>query len=278
MQESTIPLGLERRKEDYQLITGRARFVDDIRLSQDRPPMLYMTLVRSPYAHARITNIRPNAAIAIPGVVTFLTGTDLADELHPLDIAIPLPGLKKPERRPLAQGKVRYAGDPVAIILAESPAIAEDARDLVEVDYEPLQPVVDPEAAMESGTALLYEDFGSNIAFSTHSGQGDLQAIFARADRTISLRLVNQRVAPSSLEPRACLFDYDSKEGKLTGWVSSQGVYRMREALSSMLGIDRDSIHIMNAEVGGGFGSKNGFVGEEFVAAWLAVKYGRPVK
>ncbi len=278
MQETTIPLGLERRKEDYQLITGRARFVDDVRLPQERPTMLHMTLVRSPYAHAMITSIRPNAARDMPGVIAVLTGTDVAHELRPLDIAIPLPGLKKPDRRPLAQGKVRYVGDPIAIVLAENLSIAEDARDMVEVDYEPLAAVVDPEAALDPGTTLLYEDFGSNIAFHTHAGQADLQAIFAHADHTITMRLVNQRLAPSSLEPRACLFDYDPKLEKLTGWVSSQGVYRMREALSTMLGIDRSRIRVINAEVGGGFGSKNGFVGEEFVAAWLAVRYGRPVK
>jgi aerobic carbon-monoxide dehydrogenase large subunit len=278
MRETKIPIGLERRKEDYQLITGRARYVDDVRLQEERPAVLHMVVVRSPYAHAEITRIRLNAARDLPGVVAILTGVDMVNDLRPLDIAMPLPGLKKPERWPLALGKVRYVGDPIATILAESPSIAEDARDLIEVDYEPLAAVVDPEVALVPGTTLLYEDFGSNIAFHTHLGQGDLQAIFARADHTITLRLVNQRLAPSSLEPRACLFDYDPKVGKLTGWVSSQGVYRMREALSAILGIDRSRIRVINAEVGGGFGSKNGFVGEEFVAAWLAVRYGRPVK
>ncbi len=278
MQEPTIPLGLDRRKEDDQLITGRAHFVDDIRLPQERPAVLHMVAVRSPFAHAEITRIRLNAARDLSGVVAVLTGTDLKNDLRPLDIGIPLPGLKKPNRWPLALGKVRYVGDPIAIILAESLSSAEDARDLVEVDYEPLAAVVDPEASLDPGTPLLYEDFGSNIAFHTHLSQDDLQPIFAKADHTLTLRLVNQRLAPSSLESRACLFDYDPEVGKLTGWVSSQGVYRMREALSAMLGIDRSSIRVINAEVGGGFGSKNGFVGEEFVAAWLAIRYGRPVK
>jgi len=278
MREATLPIGLKRRREDYQLITGRARFVDDVRLPQERPTILHMTFVRSPYAHAKITRVKFNAARDVPGVVALLTGADLVNNLRPLNIAIPLPGLKKPDRMPLALEKVRYVGDPIAIILAESLSIAEDAKNLVEVDYDPLASVVDPEVALVPGVPLLYEDFGSNVAFQTRSGQGDLQATFAQTDHTITLRLVNQRLAPSSLEPRACLFDYDPTVGKLTGWVSSQGVYRMREALSSMLGIERDFIHVMNAEVGGGFGSKNGYVGEEFVAAWLAVKYGRPVK
>jgi carbon-monoxide dehydrogenase large subunit len=278
MLETTIPNGLERRKEDERLITGRAHFVDDVRLPEGRPVVLHMAVVRSPYAHAEINSIRLNAARALPGVIAALSGADLANELHPLDISIPLPGLKKPKHRLLALGNVRYVGDPVAVILAESLAIAEDARDLVDVDYAPLPAVVDPEAALAPGAPLLYEDFGSNVAFHTQLGKSDLQAAFAQADHTITLRLVNQRLAPSSLEPRACLFDFDPEVGKLVAWVSSQGVYRMREAFSTVLGIDRSRIRVINAEVGGGFGSKNGFVGEEFIAAWLAVRYGRPVK
>ena len=278
MQQATIPAGLERRKEDERLITGRACFVDDVRLPAGRPAVLHMAVVRSPYAHAAIRSIRLDNARALPGVVAAVTGADLASDLRTMDIGMPLPGLKKPEHRPLELGKVRYVGDPVAVILAQSPSIAEDARDLVEVDYEPLPAVVDPEAARAPGAPLLYEDFGTNIAFQARSGKGETEAVFAQADRTITLRLVNQRLAPSSLEPRACLFDFDPASGQLTAWVSSQGVYRMREALAGMLGLHPSRIRVINAEVGGGFGSKNGFVGEEMVAALLSVKYERPVK
>ena len=278
MRETTIPFGLERRKEDYSLITGRAHFVDDVRLPAGRPAVLHMTVVRSPYAHAEITRIGLDVAMSLPGVVAAFSGADLANDLRPLASAMPLPGLKQPERRPLALGKACYVGDPVAVILAESLAIAEDARDLVDVDYEPLPAVVNPEAALTSGAALLYGEFGSNVAFHAQSGKGDIEAVFAQADHTITLRLVNQRLAPSSLEPRACLYDFDPQSGQLVAWLSSQGVYRAREVLSSMLGMDRSRIRVMNAEVGGGFGSKNGFVGEESLAAWLAVRYGRPVK
>ena len=278
MREATRPAGFERRKEDEQLITGRAHFVDDVRLPPDRPAPLHMAVVRSPYAHAKITRIRLDEALALPGVVAAFSGADLASDLRPLAGAMPLPGLKQPERLPLALGKVRYVGDPVAVVLAESPSIAEDACGLVEVDYEPLPAVIDPEAALASGAPLLYEDFGSNIAFHSHSGGGDLEAVCAQADHTIALRLVNQRLTPSSLEPRACLYDFDPESGQLVAWLSSQAVFRAREALSGMLGMDRSCIRVINAEVGGGFGSKNGFVGEESLAAWLAVTYGRPVK
>ncbi len=274
----TIPTDLERRKEDYPLITGRAHFVDDVRLPAGRPAVLHMAVVRSPYAHATITRIRLDEALALPGVVAAFSGADLANDLRPLAGAMPLPGLKQPERRPLAVGKVRYVGDPVAAVLAESPSIAEDACDLVEVDYEPLPAVVDLEAALAPGAPLLYDDFGTNLAFHSHLGGGDLEAAFAQADHTLTLRLINQRLAPSSLEPRACLYDFNPQNGHLVAWLSSQSIYRAREALASMLGIDRSRIRVINAEVGGGFGSKNGFVGEESLAAWLAVRYGRPVK
>ncbi len=277
MQLHTIPAGLERRKEDLLLITGRAHFVDDVRLAEGRPAPLHMAVVRSPYAHAELKRIKLDAARALPGVVAAFAGADLLTELRPLETP-PLPGLKQPEHRPLALGKVRYVGDPVAVILAESPWVAEDALDRVEVDYAPLPAVVDPEAALAPGAPLLYEEFGSNAAFQSHLGGGDIDAVFDRADYTITLRLVNQRLAPSSLEPRACLFDFDPHTGQLVAWLSSQGVYRMREALASMLGLDRSRIRVINAEVGGGFGSKNGFVGEELLAALLAVKYGGPVK
>ena len=278
MQVKTIPTGLERRKEDYPLITGHAHFVDDVRLPAGRPAVLHMAVVRSPYAHATITRIRLDVAMSLPGVVAAFSGADLANDLRPLASAMPLPGLKQPERRPLAVDKVRYVGDPVAVVLAETPWVAEDALGLVEIEYEPLPSVTNPETALDPDAPLLYEDFGTNVVFQSHLGGGDIEAAFAQADHTLTLRLVNQRLAPSSLEPRACLFDFDPHTGRLVAWVSSQGFYRMREALVGMLGLDRSRIRVINAEVGGGFGSKNGFVGEEMVAALLSVKYERPVK
>ncbi|HEY7354863.1 MAG TPA: xanthine dehydrogenase family protein molybdopterin-binding subunit, partial [Ktedonobacterales bacterium] len=192
--------------------------------------------------------------------------------------AIMVPGLKKPERRPLALGHVRYVGDPVAIVLAENRYIAEDALDLIEIDYEPLPTVTDPEAALAPDAPLLYEEFGSNVAFVTPASGGDIQAAFGQADHIVRLRLVNQRLAPSSLEPRACLFDFDPASGNLSAWLSSQSMFRARETLASFLGLERSHIHIHNADVGGGFGAKTTFLGEEILAAALAVKYERPVK
>ena len=277
LEIKTIPVGLERRTEDFRLITGHAHYVDDIRPMEGRPEILHMIVVRSPYAHAEIKEIRLDEAKALPGVVGAFASAELVSDMRPME-SIPLPGIKKPDRRPLALGKVRYVGDPVAVVVADNLASAEDARDLVEVDYVPLASVTDPEAALAPDAPLLYEDFGTNVAFFSQSGKGDIQAAFAQADRSIKLRLVNQRVAPSSLEPRACLFDYDASSGEFFAWVSSQSIYRTRDALAGILGIDRSRVRVFNAEVGGGFGSKTSFVGEELIAALLAFKYERPVK
>ena len=177
MSGKRLTAGLERRKEDYGLITGRSRFVDDLRPPKGRPQALYMAVVRSPYAHAAIESIKLDAALALPGVVAAFTGSELVNGMHTLDY-VPLPGLKKTERRPLAVGKVRYVGDPVAVVLAENRYVAIDARDQVEVDYSPLPAIIDPEAALAEGSPLLYEEFGSNIAFSTQLSGGDCRGYF----------------------------------------------------------------------------------------------------
>src|SRR6266699_2006590 len=201
-------IGLERRREDYGAITGRSHYVDDLKPSPERPPALHMVVVRSPYAHAEITSIRFDKTRSLPGVIAAFEGAALVSGMPTFDV-IPVPGLKKPERRPLAVGRVRYVGDPVAVILAESLYAAEDARDLVEVDYKLLPVLTDPQAALEPDAPLLYDEFSSNIAFSQESGGGDIRAAFENADRTLSQLIVNQRLAPASLEPRACMFDFD---------------------------------------------------------------------
>ncbi len=277
MSEERLAAGLERRKEDYRLITGQARFVDDLRPLEGRPQALYMTVVRSPYAHAVIESIKLDAVLALPGVVAAFAGSELVSGMRTLDY-VPLPGLKNTERRPLAVGKVRYVGDPVAVLLADSRYVAVDAVELVEVEYLPLQAIIDPEAALAKDAPLLYEEFGSNLAFTTQLRGGDVEATFERADRVIRLRVVNQRLAPNSIEPRVCMFDYDPSSGVLSAWMSSQAIFRARDMLAAFLNLDVDSIRIHNAEVGGAFGAKNTLIGEELIAAKLAIKYERPIK
>jgi carbon-monoxide dehydrogenase large subunit len=279
MRETSLPAGFERRREDHKLITGHSHYVDDLRPPTGRPPALHMAVVRSPYAHAEIKSLHLDAAQALPGVIAAFESAELVSTMPTLEpMPVPVPGLKKPVRRVLTVDRVRYVGDPVAVVLADSFYAALDARDLVEVDYEPLAAVTDPEAALAQDAPLLYQEFGSNIAFHAKSGGGDIEAAFAHAGHIVRLRVVNQRLAPSSLEPRACMFDFDPASSELTAWISSQAIYRARDMLANFLKLDRNRIRVYNAEVGGGFGTKTGFVGEELLAAALAVRYGRPVK
>lgn len=172
LQRQPVPLaGSEKRREDPGLITGKTRFVDDIRLAEERPAVLSLLVVRSPYAHARLEKIDSEAARALPGIVDVITGQDLAGKLKPLE-SMGFPGMKQAPRLLLASEKVRYIGDPVAVILAENRSVAEDARDLLEIDYTPLESVTDPEEAARPGAPLLYEELGTNIAltFSRQSG------------------------------------------------------------------------------------------------------------
>jgi carbon-monoxide dehydrogenase large subunit len=278
MNKTLLAASREGRREDYPLITGRGQYVDDVRLGAGRPAVVQMVVVRSPYAHAEVRAINLEEARALPGVVAALAASELVEALPSIE-PIPIPRkLNKPVRKALALQRVRYVGDPVAVIAAESLTLAQDARELVEVDYEPLPAVADPEAALAADAPLLYEEFGSNVAFDTLVGGGDIEAAFAQAEHTTRLRVVNQRVAPSSLEPRACLFDFDPASGELRAWLSSQAIYTARETLARFLNIKREKIHIHNAEVGGAFGTKTTFVGEELAAAALAVRLGRPVK
>src|ERR1700694_1947087 len=148
MNEHVQTTGLERRREDYAVITGHSHYVDDLKSPPGRPPALYMVVVRSPYAHAANDSSQLDAARSQPGIIAAFQGAELVDGMPSLD-TIPVPGLRKPERRPLAVGRARYVGDPVAVILADSLYAAMDARDLVEVEYELLPAVVDPETALE---------------------------------------------------------------------------------------------------------------------------------
>ncbi|MDQ2887149.1 MAG: xanthine dehydrogenase family protein molybdopterin-binding subunit, partial [Chloroflexota bacterium] len=278
MSDTHVLAGLERRREDYPLITGRAHYVDDLRSRQGRPAALHMAVVRSPYAHAEIQSIQLEAARAVPGVVAAFAADELVQTLPDIEPMAVVRNLKKPPRKPMAVGRARYVGDPVAVVVAENAYAAQDALDLVDIDYLPLAAVSDAEAALDANAPLLYDEFGSNIAFHMQIGGGDIDAAFAQAGHVARLRIVNQRVAPSSLEPRACLFDFDPSSGELTAWLSSQAIYSAKERLAHFLKIDLNKIHVYNAEVGGAFGSKTAFVGEEIVAAALAVRLGRPVK
>ncbi len=275
--QSQIPSGLERRVEDYTVITGRSSYVDDIRLDADRPAFLYMGVVRSTYAHARILAIDLAEARAMPGVIGAYAGDELAAGLPTMDV-MGMPDAQKPPRYPLALKKVRYVGDPVAVVLAESQYIARDACDRIKIEYEPLPVVVDVEQASKADAPLLYEELGTNVLYRKPNRGGEIDSIFAQAEHRVTLRLENQRLAPTSMEPRTCMFDYDAARGYLTAYVSSQNIFGMRGTLARFLDLPEDHIRVHNADVGGAFGSKTLFLGEEIIAALLAKRHARPVK
>jgi aerobic carbon-monoxide dehydrogenase large subunit len=262
-----------RRKEDPRLITGRAHYVDDIVL----PGMLHAAIVRSPEAHARITSIDASAALEQPGVRAVLTGEDL-DLAAPLPMAWAPPGVEMntPDHWPLARGAVKHVGDPVAVVLGEDKYAVVDAAEHVLVDYEPLPAVVDPEAALEAGSPLVHEQFGTNKTHEWSLGGGDIEAAMRDADVVVERRIVNHRTAGAPIEPRGVVAEY--RGGQLTVWTSTQIPHLVRTFLSGELGISEERVRVIAPEVGGGFGTKLQMYGEETLMAFCSRKVGHPVK
>jgi carbon-monoxide dehydrogenase large subunit len=270
-----------KRREDPRLITGQATYVDDIKL----PGMLYMAVLRSPYGHARIRSINSEAARKAPGVVAVYTAQDLKGVVGNIPVAAPLPphitnGMGR--RGPLAEGKVRFYGDPVAVVVAESRYAARDALELIDVDYEPLPAVVDPEKAAQPDAPLLYEEFGTNVAVSVRPPTDEIDKVFeetrANGGIVVKQRMVNHRLAPSPMETRGVVAEFRKADRTLTIWSSSQIPHLLRNYLAEQLGLPQHQVRVIVPEVGGGFGCKLNIYPEETVAAFAAMKTGRPVK
>lgn len=261
-----------KRTEDPRLIKGLAHYVDDIRL----PDTLYVSFVRSVYAHARISSIDASEALQTPGVVAVYTGKDVA-KLGPVPCASALPGLKVPDYRVLAQDKVLFVGHPIAAVVATDRYAARDAIDKVMVDYEELPPVVDVEEAAKGG-ALVHESFGDNIAYKLTAGEGDIDAALGAADRVIKQRILHRRLAPIAMEPRGVLARYFPGEEELTVWSSTQIPHLLRTQLALMIGIAENKLRVITPEVGGGFGSKLNVYAEEALIGWISMQLGKPVK
>src|SRR5215467_1623614 len=269
-----------KRREDPRLITGQATYVDDIKL----PGMLYMAVLRSPYGHAHIRSINTDAARKHPGVVAVYTAADIKGIVGNIAVAVPLGKIAEGMgvRGPLAEGKVRFYGDPVAFVVAEDRYTARDARDLIEVDYEPLPAVVDMEKAMQPGAPLLYEEFGTNVPFGIHPPSDEIDKVFAQtlADGgvVVKQRLVNQRLAPVAMETRGVVAEMRKVDRTLTVWSSSQNPHLLRNILSAQVGLPQHQVRVIVPEVGGGFGSKINIYPEEPLVAFAAMKTGHPVK
>jgi carbon-monoxide dehydrogenase large subunit len=268
-----------KRREDPRLITGTASYTDDLVL----PGMAYAQIVRSPHAHARITRIDVEDARRRPGVVAVFTGRDVAGALNPIPTAwlIPNSELKTPPHPALAVDTVRYAGDGVAVVVAEDRYVARDAAEQVRVEYQILPAVVDQVAAAGAGAPRVHAEAPDNLAFRWRVTGGDADAAFAEAKRNgivVSHRFVNQRLIPSAMETRGVLARYNPGSGDLTVWYTTQNPHIARFLMSVVTGIPEHKIRIIAPEVGGGFGSKIPFYPDEAVIAYCARATGRPVK
>ncbi len=258
-----------------RFLTGDGVYVDDLQL----PGTLHVAFVRSPHAHARIRRIDPGQALAIPGVVAVLT----AEHLGALNASVPPrfqhPGLRHPPMpRPLAQDTVRYVGEPVAVVVAETRYAAADAADLVNVEYEPLAAVSSLEAARAVGAVPVHAGLDDNVAGTYRWRVGDPDAAFADAPVRLAFRLAINRGAAIPIETRACLAHYDRATGQLTLWASTQSPHYLRGIIAGMTGLPAAQVRVVAPDVGGAFGVKGGAPREYLVVAGLAVRLGRPAK
>jgi len=270
MTSSTQTMAPMRRLEDPALITGKGQYVSDIR----RPGMLYVSFVRGIYPHARITNIDVSVAQAHPGVVKVLTAKDL-EHVGGLLTAMG-PDSQWTPQPCLADGEVNFIGEPVVAVVAESETSAEDAASLIEVDYEVLPSVAGLEAALREDAPALFDEHG-NIAVVRETSIGDVEGGFAKADRVVSLRMVQPRLAPVPMETRAILAEGHA-DGTLAVWISNQSIPLTSLQLALALRLPPPNVQVMIPNVGGAFGGKTRLCGEEVVTAYLAHTLQRPVR
>lgn len=262
------------RIEDPPLLTGRARFVGDVR----RPGQVEAYVLRSPHAHARLKRIDAERARRLPGVLAIFTWADLAPLDRPIPMRLsPLTSLERFLQFPLARDKVRYVGEPVALVVAETRYLAEDAAELVEVEYEPLEAVTDARAALDPQAPLLHEAAGTNLAAEFTQQVGDAGAALATADLVVTLELSIGRHAAVPLETRGLVAEYDSGSGRLTVWGPTKVPHFNRAVLARLLELPEEQIHFIETAVGGGFGARGEFYPEDFLIPWAARRLGRPV-
>jgi carbon-monoxide dehydrogenase large subunit len=271
-----------RRKEDQRFITGKGQYTDDI----NRPGQTYAVFVRSPHAHANIKRIDTSAALKSPGCVAVYTGAEIAADkvgglicgwmIHSKDGS----PMKAGAHPALAQGKVRYVGDHVAVVIGETLAQAKDAAERVTVDYETLPAVVDLATAQNTGQAQIHAEASDNTVYQWHLGdKAAVDAAFGNARHITKIDLVNNRLIPNAIEPRAAIGDYDSGQDSLTLHTTSQNPHVARLVLAAFIGLAPEhKLRVIAPDVGGGFGSKIFIYAEEVVCLWASRKVGRPVK
>jgi carbon-monoxide dehydrogenase large subunit len=263
-----------KRREDPSLIRGLGRFVDDVRL----PGMLYVAILRSAHAHARINSVDTGAARRHPGVVAVFTGAELRDQIGALPTTADNPTLRIPKHYVLAIDKVCYVGDGVAAVIDEYRYAARDALDLIAVQYEPLAVVTDAEKALTPGSPVIHAEWPDNTAFRWEHKQGDVDKAFKQAHRVVKQKLVHQRLAPNAIETRGVVARYLAADKELTVWSSTQIPHILKTHLSKLLNLPEGQVRVIAPDVGGGFGSKLNVYAEEALLGYLALKLNRPVK
>jgi len=270
-----------RRKEDYRFLTGTGTYTDDVTL----PGQTFAYFLRSPHAHARIRAITTDSAKAAPGVVAVFTGADIEGKMNGLPcgwLITDVNGqpMKEPPHPPLAQGKVRYVGDQVAVVVAETLDQAKDAAELIEVDYEVLPAVVDPVSAHAPGAPALHDQAPDNVCYVWALGdKAATDAAFAQAARVTTLEFVNNRLVPNAIEPRAAVASYHRGEDSYTLYVTSQNPHVERLLMTAfVLGLPEHKVRVIAPDVGGGFGSKIYLYAEETVLTWASKLVNRPIK
>ena len=269
-----------RRNEDARLLTGRALFVDDVRLEG----MLHVAFLRSQYAHARLVSVDATAARSRPGVVAVYTAADLGDYWRPGPLLVPPPPIaglvfNACTQVPLAKDKLRHVGEPLAMVVAESRYVAEDALDDIVVDAEPLPAVVDLEAALRDGAQRVHEHLPSNVAAHAEQRKGDYARAARRAHAVIKRRFRYDRGASAAIENRAVVAQWDPRAEELTVWDTTQAPIPIRNGLAQLLGLLQSQVRVVAPFVGGGFGPKiMMYYPEEVLVPWAAMRLGRPVK
>jgi carbon-monoxide dehydrogenase large subunit len=274
------------RKEDPALVTGQAKFIDDISF----PGMLWVGIVRSPLAHAHVKGVDTSRAKELPGVVAVYSGADLADDwAGGLPCAWPLANRsfpaeptsgdpRLPDHWPVVKDKARFAGDPVAVVVADTRAQAKDAVEAVDVDYEPLDPVLDIDAALAEGAPVIHEDFGDNEGFTWALENGDVEKVFSEAPLVVKERYYHPRLIPNAIEPRGVVVTTEPAKGDVTLYSATQIPHILRTTLSLTLGMPEQKLRVIAPSVGGGFGSKLNVYAEEAICVAVARKLDAPVK
>lgn len=262
------------RVEDARLLTGRGRFTDDVRL----PGTLHAAFLRSIVPHARIRRIDVERARTLPGVSAVFTAADFEGVVQPLDFSAGIPGHTLPTFGPLSGDKARYVGDPLAVVVATSRYVAEDALGLIDVEFEELPHVLTVEDALAVGAPVLFEELGDNLVYDALHEYGDVEAAFAAADRVVTATIAQHRFTSSALETRGAVASYDPESGELLYHSSNKSPHMLRVRLSEHLGLPQHRIRVVTKDVGGAFGGKGAIWREDLAVAAASLLLGRPVK